>query len=185
MARIEASTRDAVQILRELAGALAFAHSHGIIHRDVKPENVLLSGGHAVLADFGIASALQRATLTQRLTATGQGPGTPGYMAPEQFKDPTSVDVRADIYAFGVVLFEMITGKLPFAGRSLDELERQHKQQKAASVIPAIRSRFSKLAPSVDAIVQRCLAKQPEDRFRSIAELKLALKGVAGKIAPK
>jgi serine/threonine protein kinase len=111
-----------------------------------------------------------------RLTRTGVRLGTGPYMAPEQFQDPRSVDVRADLYAFGVVLFEMITGGLPFKGRSMDALGRQHSQQAPPSIVPAIPHRHARLAKRLDAIVQRCLMKSPADRFHSVAELRMALK---------
>ena len=100
-------------------------------------------------------------TFDPRLTRTGARLGTGAYMAPEQFRDPRSVDVRADIYAFGVVLFEMITGALPFNGRSLDALGHQHSQYKPASIVPSVHHRHAKLAKRVDEIVQRCLKKEP------------------------
>jgi serine/threonine protein kinase len=115
-------------------------------------------------------------TFDPRVTRTGARLGTGAYMAPEQFRDPRSVDVRADIYAFGVVLFEMITGALPFNGRSYDMLGRQHSQHKPASVVPMVHHRHAKLAKQVDEIVQRCLMKEPADRFRTVAELRMAIK---------
>ena len=120
-----------------------------------------------------------------RLTRIGARLGTGAYMAPEQFIDPKSVDVRADIYAFGIVLFEMLTGNLPFTGRSHRELERQHMRRKPASVVPSIASRYAKLAPLVDDIVQKCLEKDAGARFRTISELKVALKGVSSRIAAR
>jgi len=115
-------------------------------------------------------------TADPRLTRTGARLGTGAYMAPEQFRDPKSVDVRADIYAFGVVLFEMITGELPFKGRSIDILDRQHSLYQPPSIVPSVPSRHAKLAKGTDAIVQRCLKKEPTDRFNSVAELRHALK---------
>jgi serine/threonine-protein kinase len=94
---------DAVQILTETADALARAHRSGIVHRDVKPENILLQDGHALLADFGIARALQQATTNPRLTETGMTPGTPAYMAPEQLAGEQHADARSDVYALAVV----------------------------------------------------------------------------------
>jgi serine/threonine protein kinase len=118
-------------------------------------------------------------TSNPRLTRTGARLGTGAYMAPEQFRDPKSVDVRADIYSFGIVLFEMITGKLPFRGRTMESLDDQHTLRPPGSVIPSIPGRFGKIAKPVNAIVQRCLKKEPEDRFRSVAELRQAIKQVA------
>jgi serine/threonine protein kinase len=106
-------------------------------------------------------------------------------MAPEQFRDPRSVDVRADIYAFGVVLFEMITGTLPFNGRSPDLLGHQHSQYKPASVVPSVHHRHAKLAKRVDEIVQRCLMKDPVARFRSVADLRIALKQTLAQLTRK
>jgi serine/threonine protein kinase len=119
------------------------------------------------------------ATSDPRLTRTGAKLGTGPYMAPEQFRDPKSVDVRADIYSFGIVLFEMITGRLPFSGRSMESLDDQHTLCPPGSVVPAIPARYSKIAGPVDAIVQRCLKKDADDRFRSVAELRQAIKQVA------
>lgn len=117
-------------------------------------------------------------TFDPRLTRSGARLGTGAYMAPEQSRDPRSVDVRADIYAFGVVLFEMITGSLPFNGRSIDALSRQHSRHKPASIVPKVHHRHAKLAHRVDEIVQRCLKKNPVDRFGTVAELRMALKQV-------
>ena len=117
-------------------------------------------------------------TFDPRLTRTGARLGTGAYMAPEQFRDPRSVDVRADLYAFGVVLFEMITGGLPFKGRSLDDLSRQHSLHKPPSIVPSVPPRHAKLAKSVDEIVQRCLMKEPAERFGSVGVLRQALKEI-------
>ncbi|MFI5249730.1 MAG: serine/threonine-protein kinase [Gemmatimonadales bacterium] len=106
----------AVRILTEAAGALARAHAAGVIHRDIKPVNILLQDGHALLADFGVARALHEATGTNRLTDVGTGIGTPGYMAPEQIAGERNVDARVDVYALAVVGYEMLAGKPPFTG---------------------------------------------------------------------
>jgi serine/threonine-protein kinase len=108
---------DAVSIATECADGLSYAHEHGIIHRDVKPGNILLSAGHAVLADFGIARALEEAA-EPSLTTQGVAVGTVGYMSPEQATGEGAVDERSDVYALGCVLYEMLTGERPFAGRS-------------------------------------------------------------------
>jgi serine/threonine protein kinase len=121
----------------------------------------------------------QMETSNPRLTRTGAKLGTGAYMAPEQFRDPKSVDVRADIYSFGIVLFEMITGRLPFKGRSMEALDDLHTICPPGSVIPSIHARYAKLAKPVDAIVQRCLKKEPEERFRTLVELRRAIKQVA------
>jgi serine/threonine protein kinase len=121
-------------------------------------------------------------TFDPRLTRTGARLGTGAYMAPEQSRDPRSVDFRADIYAFGVVLFEMITGSLPFNGRSADALSHQHSRYKPASIVPAVRHRNAKVAKQVDGIVQRCLKKEPAERFRTVGELRLAIKQVLAQL---
>jgi serine/threonine protein kinase len=124
-------------------------------------------------------------TSDPRITRTGARLGTGAYMAPEQSRDPRSVDVRADIYSFGVVLFEMITGRLPFKGRSPDALSDQHSRRKPPSIAESISVRPAKLAKSVDEIVQRCLRKDPADRYHSVAELRHALKLVRAQLQHK
>ena len=111
-------------------------------------------------------------TFDPRLTHSGARLGTGAYMAPEQTIDPKTVDVRADIYGFGVVLYEMITGELPFKGKSAEALAHQHSFHKAPSVIPSIVGRYVKFAKPVDAIVQRCLKKDLGERFHTVAELR-------------
>ena len=117
-----------------------------------------------------------------RLTRTGVRLGTGPYMAPEQFHDPRSVDFRADVYAFGIVLFEMITGELPFQGRSMDALGQQHTQQSPPSIVPSVPRRHAKSAKRLDEVVQRCLMKDPDDRFHSLAELRLSLKQLSTRL---
>jgi serine/threonine protein kinase len=124
-------------------------------------------------------------TGNHRLTGSGSRLGTGAYMAPEQFRDPGSVDVRADIYAFGVVLFEMITGRLPFKGKSLDMLDRQHSRYEPPSVIPSIPRAYSRIAEPVNQLVQRCLKKDPADRFRTMFELRKALQGLLSRTGGK
>jgi serine/threonine protein kinase len=117
-------------------------------------------------------------TLIWHLTRTGALLGTLPYMAPEQFRDAHSADIRADIYSFGVVLFEMLTAELPFKGNTVAMLERQHSRYDPPSVIPSIHGRFAREAERIDKIVRRCLAKNPDDRFRTVADLRRALKAV-------
>ena len=124
-------------------------------------------------------------TSDPRLTRSGVRLGTGPYMAPEQFRDPRSVDVRVDLYAFGVVLFEMITGSLPFKGQSIDSLDHQHSQHKPPSIVPSVSARHSKLAKRIDEIVQRCLMKDPAERYGSVAELRHALKQLLAQFARK
>jgi serine/threonine protein kinase len=124
-------------------------------------------------------------TADPRLTRTGARLGTGPYMAPEQFRDPRSVDVRADLYAFGVVLFEMITGELPFKGRSLDDLDQQHSLHRPPSVVPSVHARHAKLAKGIDEVVQRCLRKEPAERYSSVGELRQTLKRILEKLPRK
>lgn len=156
---------EALGLLRELAEALAFAHAEGVVHRDLKPENVLLEHGHALLADFGIASAREEALQSERLTGTGLGLGTPGYMAPEQLAGDPDVNARADIYALGVVGYEMLAGAPPFAGSTPQELLAAHltkMPRPLCDVRPEVPQSLS------DAIA-RALAKLPEERFATAA----------------
>src|SRR5881396_3009227 len=109
---------EAVRILRDVCDALAYAHSHGIVHRDVKPDNVLFSGRHALVTDFGVAKAVADSTGTGALTSMGMALGTPAYMAPEQAAGDPAVDHRADLYAVGALGYELLTGRTPFGGLS-------------------------------------------------------------------
>jgi eukaryotic-like serine/threonine-protein kinase len=158
----------AIRILTETADALARAHGAGVVHRDIKPENILLQNGHALLADFGVARALQEATGGERLTDVGTGIGTPGYMAPEQLAGERHVDARADVYALAVVGYEMLAGKSPFAGATPQAIAAA---QFTSTPAPLIQVRPDVLRPISDAIA-KALAKDPENRFASAAELR-------------
>ncbi|HKW08728.1 MAG TPA: protein kinase, partial [Gemmatimonadaceae bacterium] len=158
------------RIAREVADALDHAHARGIVHRDVKPENILLRGGHALVADFGIALALETAG-GERLTRTGLTLGTPQYMAPEQASGERLLDGRVDVYALGAVTHEMLTGEPPFAASS-----RQVMLQRILTEAPtAIAERRPEVPPSLDAAVRRALAKRPGDRFPSAAAFATSL----------
>ena len=111
-------TDEAIRILRDVADAIAFAHERDVVHRDIKPENVFLTHGHVVVGDFGIARAIHEASGAGRVTHTGYGVGTPGYMAPEQVAGRSNIDARADVYALAVVGYEMLTGEIPLPGLS-------------------------------------------------------------------
>ena len=165
-ARLERETQlpidDALRIAREVADALEYAHGHGVVHRDIKPENILLQGGHAVVADFGIALAVQQAG-GQRMTQTGLSLGTPQYMAPEQAMGDKSVDLRADIYALGAVVYEMLTGEPPFTGPSAQAIVARVL---TATPVPPTVSRAT-IPAHVEAAVLTALAKLPADRFAS------------------
>jgi tetratricopeptide (TPR) repeat protein len=168
---------ETVRLLSEIADGLAFAHDRGIVHRDLKPENILLQHGHAILADFGIARAVEQATGgSPRLTATGLGLGTPGYMAPEQLAADPAVDARADIYAFGIIAYEMLAGDPPFQGLSPPLLVVAH-MTKAPQ---AITERRTDVPPSLARLVMRCLEKEPGDRWQTAGELLAELRGAGG-----
>jgi TolB-like protein/tRNA A-37 threonylcarbamoyl transferase component Bud32/Flp pilus assembly protein TadD len=164
--------REALRIAREIADALDMAHRAGIVHRDIKPENVLLIGGHAVVCDFGIARALSAAS-NDSLTATGVSLGTPSYMAPEQVVAAGDLDGRADIYALGCVLYEMLAGDPPFTGNNAQRIMAQH----AASAVPSVRLARPGLSESVDHLLSRALQKSPADRFSTAREMRDALDG--------
>ncbi len=150
-----------LRLLRELADALSFAHARGVVHRDLKPENILLSGGHAVVGDFGIAQALTDAAGAATLAG---GPaialGTPAYMAPEQADASIPTDHRCDLYAFGLVAYELLAGVHPFSGRSARAMV---KAQREEMPVPLDRLRPD-LPPPLVSLVMRCLAKSPAGR---------------------
>ena len=128
--------QETVSILRDIARALAYAHERGVVHRDIKPDNVLLSRGTAVVTDFGIAKALaaSRTAAGTTLTMVGVALGTPAYMAPEQAAGDPGTDHRADIYAFGCMAYELLSGKTPFGGRTVHELVTAHMSETPRSV---------------------------------------------------
>ncbi|MES2524206.1 MAG: serine/threonine-protein kinase [Gemmatimonadota bacterium] len=181
------SVRESVHIARDVARALAFAHQRGIVHRDIKPGNVLLSAGAAVVSDFGVAKALTSSRLTsaaamgqerasnprgirgnRSLTAIGTSLGTPAYMAPEQAAADPDVDHRADIYALGIVLYEMLTGAPPFTGRSPQELLRAQ----LADQPPPIGGKRYDVPERLAWLIEQCLQKEAARRPQS-AELLL------------
>jgi serine/threonine-protein kinase len=162
---------EAVRIAREVASALDYAHRHAVIHRDVKPENILLHDGQALVADFGIALAASRADGTGRLTETGMSLGTPYYMSPEQALGERTIDARTDIYALGCVLYEMLVGEPPFTGASAQAVlakvmtERPEAPSVTRDTVPA----------GIEAAVLTALAKLPVDRFPTAAAFADAL----------
>ena len=175
-----------LRILQEVASALDYAHRHGVIHRDIKPANVLLADGHAIVADFGIARAVRRARTTETadaeppapgagaaLTFGGDSPGTPAYMAPEQARPERGeeVDERADLYAFGMVAYEVLTGTHPFGTRALPAMIEAHLHE----VPPALAEQRPDLPAELAAAVMRCLAKDPAGRPASASELVVVL----------
>src|SRR5436305_1133281 len=164
------SVVDAARIARQVAGALAYAHGRGIVHRDVKPDNVLLDGsGHALVTDFGIAKAAQEASVSQ-LTTEGMVVGTPHYMSPEQATGER-VDGRSDIYALGVVLYQMLAGTPPFEGESAQSILMK---QATATPMP-IRELRGDVPAGLAGVIGRMLAKDPADRYQTAEELSQAL----------
>ena len=162
------------RVLEEVAGALAYAHSEGIVHRDIKPENVMFFHGRAVVLDFGIGKAVTAAIRDDsevRITLAGTSLGTPAYIAPEQASGDPSLDQRADIYALGVVGYEMIAGHPPFRGKTPQAIMAAH----ARETPPALGSRRSGVPPELARIVTRCLEKDPADRPQYAGEIVTAL----------
>jgi eukaryotic-like serine/threonine-protein kinase len=173
--RGELPVHDAVKILIEIVDALAYAHEHGVVHRDVKPDNVLLSGRHALVTDFGVAKAVSEATGRQQLTTEGVALGTPNYMAPEQAIADPGIDHRADIYAVGIVGYELIVGHPPFAGRPAQEILAAHVMQPP----PPLCTQRPACPPALEAVILRCLEKRPADRWQSADELLAQLEPLA------
>ena len=169
---------EALGILRNIAQALAYAHERGIVHRDIKPENVLLSRGTAVVTDFGIAKALSASTTKvegNTLTSLGTSIGTPAYMAPEQALGDVNTDARADLYAWGVVAYELLTGVHPFAARSTPQAMVAAHISEAPPLLNAARL----LVPlDVAALVMQCLEKDPAQRPASADTLLTRLASV-------
>jgi eukaryotic-like serine/threonine-protein kinase len=159
----------ALRLTRQAADALDYAHRQNVVHRDVKPENILLEEGHAVVADFGVARAVTAAA-DSALTQAGMLIGTPAYMSPEQASDEP-LDARCDIYALGCVLFEMLSGRPPFTGSAPLAIIAQRLTEPA----PTLAAVGVVVPPGVEQLVARALAQRPDDRFSSGAELARAL----------
>jgi len=162
---------DALQIAREVADALAYAHSRDVVHRDIKPENILLSAGHAVVADFGIARAIS-AAVDSTVTQTGLAIGTPAYMSPEQSL-AEEIDGRTDIYSLGCVLFEMLTGETPFHASSAVAM----MARKISAAAPAVGTLRDGVPGQVETLVQRALARDVANRFETAKQFIEALDG--------
>ena len=162
---------EAVRIAREVADALGYAHAAGIIHRDIKPENILLHGGHAMVADFGIALAASRTEGGSRMTETGMSLGTPFYMAPEQAMGEREITAKADIYALGCVLYEMLTAEPPFTGATPQAIVARVMTEEPRPLTMQRRT----IPPHVEAAVLTALSKLPADRFATAKEFSAAL----------
>ena len=166
---------DAIRLLSEIAEGLSVAHRGGVVHRDIKPENILLSGRHAMVMDFGVAKAVTEASGRQQLTTAGVALGTPAYMAPEQASADPHMDGRVDIYALGVLAYEMLSGRTPFHGLNPQQTLAAHVMQEPR---PLGQMR-SGLSVALEGVVMRCLAKRPADRFQTAEELVAALEPLA------
>lgn len=158
---------DALAVLRDVCDALAYAHQHGIVHRDVKPDNVLVAGRHAMVSDFGVAKAMTESTRdAATLTTLGIVLGTPAYMAPEQVTADPQVDHRVDIYAVGVLAFELLTGRPPFGG------ERQEVLSAHLTKPPVpVRTLRPEVPPAFSDCIMKCLEKDRVDRWQSAEEI--------------
>ncbi|HUQ81860.1 MAG TPA: serine/threonine-protein kinase [Gemmatimonadaceae bacterium] len=180
---------EAVGVLRDVARALAYAHERGIVHRDIKPDNVLIHAGSAVVADFGVAKALDVARRTPgiaaqgTLTAAGASLGTPGYMAPEQIAADPNADYRVDIYAFGVTAYEALAGKGPFHGRAPHALLAAHLSEAP----PSLAELRPEVPSALVSLVMRCLEKEPDRRPQNAQQILIALEDPAvlsGELGP-
>ena len=175
---------EATHILRDIAKALAFAHKHGVVHRDIKPENVLIADDTAVVTDFGVAKAISDASSVPRngtLTHIGTMLGTPAYMAPEQAAADPAIDHRADLYAWGILAHELLSGVHPFAAkRTPHELLRAHLMEEP----PALEEEAQGIPPALAQLVRRCLSKDPSDRPANAAEVLAALEASGARVEP-
>jgi len=166
---------ETVRILRDVADALAYAHTHGVVHRDIKPDNVLISGHHAVVTDFGVAKAVSAASGESSLTSLGVALGTPAYMAPEQAAADPHVDHRADLYALGAMAYEMLCGRPPFTGMSASQVLAAH-----VTLAPdPVSTHRSSVPPALNVLVMRLLEKKPADRVQTAQELATTLEAMA------
>ena len=172
----ELPVNEAVKLLCEIVDALALAHQRGVVHRDIKPDNIMLSGRHALVMDFGVAKAVSEATGRNQLTTAGVALGTPAYMAPEQAAGDPHLDQRVDIYAVGVMAYELLTGRTPFMGHTPQQMLAAHVTEAPE---PVSRHRAT-IPPPLEAVVMRCLAKRPADRFQTAEELLGALEPLVG-----
>jgi eukaryotic-like serine/threonine-protein kinase len=157
---------ETIRMLRDVADALEYAHAHGVVHRDIKPENVLVSGHHALVTDFGVAKALSAATGQANLTSIGVALGTPTYMSPEQATADPMTDQRTDIYALGVLGYELLAGRPPFSGANPQQVLAAHVTD---APVPISRHRAN-VPPALASLIMRCLEKKPADRFQTAEE---------------
>jgi Protein kinase domain/Bacterial transcriptional activator domain len=161
---------DALRIAGEVADALAYARGHNVVHRDIRPENILLEGGHALVADFGIARVLE--VSGDPISTSGLVVGHPAYMSPEQARGASRIDGRSDIYSLGCVLYEMLAGLPPFTGATRAAV----LARAMADPLPPLRTVCPSVPAAVEQVVVRALAKRPEDRFASAADFLQAIR---------
>lgn len=170
---------ESLQIIREVSSALDYAHAQGVVHRDIKPGNILLSEGGAVVTDFGIAKAIDDAG--ERLTETGLAMGTPAYMSPEQAEEGRRLDGRADQYSLGCVLYEMLAGHPPFSGSTAQVILSRH----AKDPMPSLGTARSRVTGPIEAVIGKALEKAPADRFRSAGKFAEALDMAEQGVTPR
>ena len=163
----ELPVTEAVRILRDVVDALAAAHLQNVVHRDIKPDNIMLSGRHALVMDFGVAKAVSEATGREKLTTAGVALGTPSYMAPEQATADPNVDHRADVYAVGVLAYEMLSGRPPFTGANAQAVLSAHMTQTPEPVT----THRETVPAALNDLVLRCLQKKAADRWQTAGEL--------------
>jgi len=173
------SIEEALGVTRQVASALGYAHAHDVIHRDVKPENILLHEGEAMVADFGIALAVSAAA-SERLTLTGLAVGTPAYMSPEQAVSERALDARSDVYSLGCVLYEMLAGEPPYTGATAQVLIAK----RLVDPVPAVRRLRAAVPVGVEQALTKALAKVPADRWASTLAFAEALAAPAGPRPP-
>jgi serine/threonine-protein kinase len=168
---VQLPLESALHIAREVADALHYAHGEGVIHRDIRPENILLEQGHALVADFGIARVLE-SVAGHRISTSGLVIGLPGYMSPEQATASRELDGRTDVYSLGCVLYEMLAGQPPFTGATRTAvLARQ-----ISDPVPPLSTLCPTVPPAIEGAVLRALAKRADDRFPTAAEFAAALR---------
>jgi serine/threonine-protein kinase len=168
---------EAIQITCEILDALGYAHDHGLIHRDVKPGNIMLSEGHALLADFGVSRAVDAAA-EERLTGTGLAVGTPAYMSPEQADNLSTLDGRADLYSLACSLYEMLVGDVPFTGKTPQVVITRHSLDQ----VPRPKLARETIPDDVEEAILKAMAKSPADRFRSAGGFSAALQSASAHV---
>ncbi|HEX6107345.1 MAG TPA: serine/threonine-protein kinase [Gemmatimonadales bacterium] len=168
---------EVVRIGRAVADALDYAHRQGVVHRDIKPDNILLEGDRVLVADFGVARAVSE--VAEKLTATGMVVGTPTYMSPEQASGEREIDGRTDIFALGCVLYELLAGEAPFHGPTPQATLMRRFTGPPRGLRPVVQ-----VPEALEAALMRALARDPKDRYQSAAELAQALAGKEPAPAP-